>query len=81
MKQRDRNNAIASFIRDRRKAAKVTQKQFSIFSGLGLHFIRDLEQGKTTLRMDKVNEALGMFGYELVPGKKEETKKGRKRGN
>ena len=41
-------------------------------SGLGLRFVRDLEQGKKTVRMDKVNQALGMFGMEAVPGKKDE---------
>ena len=40
-------------------------------SGLGLRFVRELEQGKETLRMDKVNEALAMFDMEVVPGRKE----------
>ena len=43
-------------------------------SGLGLRFIRDLEQGKETVRMDKVNEALAMFGMEAVPGRKDKNK-------
>lgn len=38
-------------------------------SGLGLRFVRELEQGKETVRMDKVNIALAMFGMEAVPGK------------
>ena len=38
-------------------------------SGLGLRFVRDLEQGKETVRMDKVNQALHMFGMQAVPGK------------
>ena len=38
-------------------------------SGLGLRFVRDLEQGKKTVRMDKVNQALNMFGAEAVPGR------------
>lgn len=41
-------------------------------SGLGLRFVRELEQGKETLRMDKVNVALSMFNATLVPGKKED---------
>ena len=40
--------------------------------GLGLRFVRELEQGKETVRMDKVNQALAMFGKEAVPGEKEE---------
>ena len=39
--------------------------------GLGLRFVRELEQGKETVRMDKVNVALSMFGMEAVPGRKE----------
>jgi len=37
-------------------------------AGLGLRFVRELEQGKETVRMDKVNKALRMFGKEAVPG-------------
>ncbi len=63
-------NAIAYFIKTNRKAAGLTQKEFALRSGLGLCFIRDLEQGKETVRMDKVNQALSMFGMEAVPGRK-----------
>lgn len=38
-------------------------------SGLGLRFVRELEQGKETVRLDKVNQALRMFGMQAVPGK------------
>ena len=38
-------------------------------SGLGLRFVRELEQGKETVRMDKVNQALAMFGMKAVPGR------------
>ena len=40
-------------------------------SGLGLRFVRELEQGKKTVRMDKVNQALAMFGMQAVPGEME----------
>lgn len=49
----------------------MTQEEFAIRSGLGLRFVRDLEQGKETVRMDKVNIALAMFDMEAVPGRKE----------
>ena len=61
-------NKIAIFIKESRRSAGLTQEEFAIRSGLG---IRDLEQGKETVRMDKVNIALGMFGMEAVPGKKD----------
>ena len=63
-------NRIALFIKTQRNAARLTQEEFAERSGLGLRFIRDLEQGKETLRMDKVNQALAMFGMEAVPGRK-----------
>ena len=62
-------NEIAQFIKTNRKAAGLTQKEFALRSGLGLRFVRDLEQGKETVRMDKVNQALAMFGMTAVPGK------------
>jgi y4mF family transcriptional regulator len=64
-------NKISIFIKTKRREAGYTQKEFALRSGLGLRFVRDLEQGKNTVRMDKVNQALSMFGMEAVPGKKE----------
>ena len=65
-------NKIAEFIKTNRKEAGLTQEEFAIRSGLGLRFVRELEQGKETVRMDKVNEALAMFGMEAVPGRKDD---------
>ena len=62
-------NKIAEFIKTERKKAGLTQEEFAMRSGLGLRFVRDLEQGKKTVRMDKVNQALHMFGAEAVPGR------------
>jgi hypothetical protein len=39
-------------------------------SGVGLNFVRELEQGKATVRMDKVAQVFNLFGYELIPQKK-----------
>ena len=64
-------NPIAEFVKENRKAAGLTQEQFALRSGLGLRFVRELEQGKETVRMDKVNVALAMFNAQAVPGKKE----------
>lgn len=65
-------NKIAEFIKTNRKEAGLTQEEFAIRSGLGLRFVRELEQGKETVRMDKVNEAIAMFGMEAVPGRKDD---------
>ena len=62
-------NKIAEYIKINRRAAGLTQQEFALRSGLGLRFVRELEQGKETVRMDKVNIALAMFGMEAVPGK------------
>lgn len=65
-------NAIGKFIKEERKKAGLTQAEFALRSGLGLRFVRELEQGKETVRLDKVNQALRMFGMEAVPGRKED---------
>lgn len=62
-------NKISEFIKKSRKELGLTQEEFAIRSGLGLRFVRELEQGKETVRLDKVNQALNMFGMEVVPGK------------
>ena len=64
-------NTIAQFVKKNRKAAGLTQEEFAMRAGLGLRFVRELEQGKETLRMDKVNEALAMFDMQLVLGRKD----------
>ena len=65
-------NKIAEFIKKSRKEAGLTQEQFAMRSGLGLRFVRELEQGKETVRMDIVNAALALFDMEVVPGRKDE---------
>ena len=65
-------NTIAEFIKRKRKEAGLTQEEFAMHSGLGLRFVRELEQGKETVRMDKVNQALSMFGMKAVPGRKDD---------
>lgn len=60
---------IATFVKTNRKKLGLTQEEFATRSGLGLRFVRELEQGKKTMRVDKVNQALAMFGMRLVPGR------------
>ena len=62
---------IGDYIKQERKKVGLTQEEFAIRSGLGLRFVRELEQGKETVRLDKVNQALAMFGKEAVPGENE----------
>jgi len=56
---------ISQFVKAKRKSLKLTQEELAQKSGVGLRFLRELEQGKTTLRLDKVNQVLDMFGSEV----------------
>ena len=58
---------IADFIKEKRKSVKLTQPELAEKAGVGLRFIRELEQGKQSLRLDKVNQVLQLFGYEVGP--------------
>ena len=60
---------IGEFVKRKRKEVGLTQAEFALRSGLGLRFVRELEQDKETVRLDKVNQALAMFGMTAVPGK------------
>lgn len=48
-----------------RNKNRLTQEELAQKAGVGLRFVRDLEQGKQTLRMDKVNQVLALFGYRV----------------
>lgn len=65
--------SIAAFIKERRKMFNLTQIDLAEKSGVGLRFVRELEHGKPTLRLDKVNQVLALFGHEVgaVPMNKE----------
>lgn len=63
----DRENHIAQFIRESRKKANLTQVELSDITGLGLRFIRELEQGKSNLVLSKINQLLLFFGHKLSP--------------
>lgn len=60
-------NSIAAFIKYNREKLDLTQEKLADKTGVGIHFIRDIEQGKPSLRMDKVNKVLALFGYRLAP--------------
>jgi y4mF family transcriptional regulator len=58
---------IATFVKNRRKLLRLSQPDLAAKAGVGLRFVRELEQGKATLRLDKVNTVLRLFGHELTP--------------
>ncbi|MBE0643999.1 MAG: helix-turn-helix transcriptional regulator [Bacteroidetes bacterium] len=57
---------LPDFVKERRKRLGMTQVQLAAAAGVGLRFVRDIEQGKHSLRMDKVNQVLFLFGHELA---------------
>ena len=58
---------LIKFIRERRSSMALTQQDLADRAGVGLRFIRDLEQGKSSLRLDKVNQVLALFGHRMEP--------------
>jgi y4mF family transcriptional regulator len=58
---------LKDFVKKQRKIHGLTQMKLAQKAGVGLRFIRELEQGKATLRIDKVNQVLQLFGKTLGP--------------
>ena len=58
---------LSQTIKALRKEYHLTQEDLAYKSGVGLRFVREMEQGKQTLRMDKVNQVLGLFNMALGP--------------
>lgn len=58
---------LTETVKQLRKQYKMTQEQLALKSGVGLNFVRELEQGKPTVRLDKVNQVLNLFNYEMRP--------------
>ena len=61
---------LSAVVKALRKEYGLTQEDLALKSGVGLCFVRNLEQGKPSLRMDKVNQLLDLFNYELIASKK-----------
>jgi y4mF family transcriptional regulator len=59
------NASLARFIKEKRRLLKLTQPELAERAGVGLRFVRELEQGKQTVQLDKVNLVLALFGSEL----------------
>jgi y4mF family transcriptional regulator len=57
---------LANFVKYYRRELNLTQEELAERAGVGLRFVRDLEQGKETLRMDKVNQVLALFGHRVA---------------
>ena len=62
--------ALSNDIKQMRQAAGLSQVELAERAGVGLRFVRELEQGKNTVRLDKVNQVLALFGREVRIGTK-----------
>ncbi|WP_289039166.1 type II toxin-antitoxin system Y4mF family antitoxin [uncultured Zobellia sp.] len=58
---------LSDFVKERRKEVNLTQEEFADRAGVALTVVRKIEQGKTNLNLEKVNQVLKMFGHKLVP--------------
>ena len=43
----------------------MTQQDLAELAGVGTRFVSDLERGKSTLRLDRANRVLAVFGKAL----------------
>ena len=59
------DKSLSEYVKQMRKEHNLTQVELSEKSGVGLRFVRELEQRKQTLRLDKVNQVLSLFGMEV----------------
>lgn len=57
---------VSAYLKEQRKLNNLTQVELAAKSGVGLRLVREIEQGKTSMRMDKVNQILSLFGGELT---------------
>jgi y4mF family transcriptional regulator len=62
-------NNLSSFIRFQRKKLGITQEELATKAGVGIRFIRELEKGKASLQLDKIEQVLHLFGFQLTPNK------------
>ena len=62
-----RKTFISQLLKEKRKRGRMTQPMLAKRAGVGLHFIRDLEQGKETVCLKKLNQVLALFGFEMHP--------------
>lgn len=66
------STSLSQFIKSKRKEIRLTQPELAERAGVGLRFLRELEQGKESVRLDKVNQVLALFGAEVGVIKKTE---------
>lgn len=63
---------INEFVRAIRKENNLTQEDVALYCGVSAKFVNELERGKETLQLNKVQQVLNLFNYELQPVKKKD---------
>ena len=56
---------LAADVRARRRALRLRQRDLADLAGTSERFIRELEHGKASVRLDKVTAVLDALGLEL----------------
>lgn len=64
-----KTSEIINLVKNKREQLGLTQKELADRAGVGLRFVRDLEQGKESVQLNKVNQVLALFGYKTGPVK------------
>ena len=62
--------AFSDLLKAERAHNNLTQEELALRAGVGLRLIREIEQGKPTLRLDSLNKVLALFGYTAGPVRK-----------
>lgn len=63
-------NKIGEFVKQKRKENNLKQEDLALYAGVSTKFISQLENGKETLKLDKINQVLAIFDSELIPSRK-----------
>lgn len=57
---------LGQLIRQMRKSQGLTQEQLAVASGVGIRFLRELENGKESCQIGKAFQVIQMLGLEVV---------------
>ncbi|NNM58876.1 MAG: helix-turn-helix transcriptional regulator [Legionellales bacterium] len=65
MKKIDDTKQLGLLIRSTRKRQNLTQEQLAAAAGVGVRFVRELEQGKESCHLGKAMIVVSMLGLQL----------------
>jgi len=56
---------LGQLVRQRRRANEMSQEELALLAGVGRRFVSELERGKASVRLEKVDLVLRVFGKRL----------------